>query len=188
MVVLETERLVLRNFRLTDWRDLYDILSQYESSGLAIYDHPWPSSPEKIREMTEWFGGSDSYLAVCLKDGDKCIGFVALNQEAGEDGEDLNLGYIFNFDYHGKGYATEACQAALDYAFNHLQAQRVVSGTAAANRASCRLLERIGFSRVGESIASFRSAPDGTPIQFTGYTYRVTREQWQSVARHPPVG
>lgn len=176
MVILETERLIIRNFHSDDWEALYEIIAQYESSPVAIYDQQWPTSPEEIKQITAWFATGDSYLAVCLKETNRCIGFVALNPQPTGERQTFNLGYIFNFDNHGKGFATEACRAVLNYAFVHLQAQQVVSGTAAANLASCHLLERLNFKKIAESISTFRNAPDGTPIQFLGYTFALTRE------------
>ena len=122
----------------------------------------------------------DSYQAVCLKDTGRFIGFVALNPETKEDGPAFNIGYVFNFNEHGKGYASEACRAALDHAFLDLQALSVVSGTAAANVASCRLLERLGLRRVAESRGSFRNGPDGEPLEFVGYAYAISRAEWEA--------
>ncbi len=150
------------------------MISQYESSELAAYDQRWPTSPEEIKKTTEWFASGDSYLAVCLKDTGRLVGFVALNQVQKEDHREFNLGYIFNFDYHGKGYATEGCRAVLSHAFDRLQAHRVVTGTAALNSASCRLLERLGFKKTFESTQSFRNTPDGQPISFVGYNFELS--------------
>lgn len=180
MTTLATDRLTLRNFLLSDWEALCEMISQYEASGLAAYDQPWPIAPEEIKKVTEWFASGDSYLAVCRRDTGRFIGFVALNPEQPEDERVFNIGYIFNFDYHGQGYATEACRAALRHAFEQLRAQRVVTGTAAANRASCRLLERLGFKRTSESVGSFRNTQDGKPIEFVGYTYALSREAWET--------
>ena len=178
MVTLTTARLLLRNFRISDWEALHATIAQYEASGLAVYDQPWPTSPEKIKEITAWFAGGDSYLAVCLPENDRWIGLVALSPETNTGTVTFNLGYIFDFRYHGQGYATEACRAALEYAFTDLHAQRIITGTAAANQASCRLLARLGFQKIAERTGSFRNAPDGTPIEFLGYTFALTREQW----------
>jgi len=181
---IETERLVIRNFKISDWEALHEMIIQYESSEYAVYDQQWPTSPEEIKGVAEWFAGGDSFLAVCLKDTGRFIGFVSLNQEQREDCREFNIGYIFNFDYHGKGYATEACRAAIGHAFERLQADRVITGTAAANRASCRLLERLGFKRTAESTGSFRNAPDGKPIEFLGYTYAISRDEWEVAGKH----
>ncbi len=178
--MLETERLIIRNFQTSDGHALYELIVQYQASELAPYDQQWPTAQEEIRKVTEWFAGGDSFLAVCLKDTSQLIGFVSLNAEEGDGNRQFNTGYVFNRDFHGHGYATEACRAVLRRAFGPLQACRVVSGTAAINRASCRLLERLGFKKIGEETASFRTAEDGKPIEFLGYRYAILKDEWQN--------
>jgi len=184
---LETERLTIRNFGINDWEALHEMINQYESSEFAVYDHQWPTSPEEIKKTTAWFASGDSYFAVCLKDTGRFVGFVSLNPEQKSDCREFNIGYIFNFDYHGKGYATEACRAAIGHAFDRLQAQSVLAGTAAENRVSCRLLERLGFKRTGESTGSLRNTRDGKPIEFLGYTYAISRDEWEAVSKNGAV-
>ncbi|MFN8444985.1 MAG: GNAT family N-acetyltransferase [Caldilineaceae bacterium] len=181
ITTLETERLLIRNFHRGDADALVAIITRYMASDLAAYDQPWPTSPEKIREVTAWFASGDNYLAVCLKETGQLIGFVALNPEGPADQRTFNLGYVFHFDVHGKGYASEACRALLAHAFEHYQAARVVTGTASLNLASCRLLQRLGFQKMGECITSFRNAPDGKPIQFLGYLFELSRNMWENL-------
>ena len=180
MVTLETGRLLIRNFKPADWEALHEMITQYEASEYGAYDQQWPTGPEDIKGVAEWFASGESYLAVTLKDTGRFIGFVSLNPEQKEGVREYNLGYIFNSDFHSKGYATEACRAALEHAFGTLQADSMITGTAALNRASCRLLERLGFKKTVESTGSFRNDPDGKPIEFLGYTYFLPREDWQS--------
>ena len=173
---LATERLVIRNFVPDDWEALREMILQYESSEYAAYDHQWPTSEEEIRDVAGMFTKGDSFFVVCLK-GEEFIGFVALN---GTDVErEFDLGYCFNFRYHGKGYATEACRAIIDYAFSRLAAVRVVTGTAAANRPSCRLLARLGMKQTDESTGSFRQTPDGEPIEFAALSFALSRDEWE---------
>lgn len=181
MMMLETENLIIRNFQAGDGQALYELIIQYQASELASYDHQWPTSKEEIRKIAEWFAGGDNFLAACLKDRGQLIGFVSLNSEGEEGQRQFNIGYIFNSEFHGRGYAAEACSAVLHRAFGPLQADRVISGTAAVNHASCRLLERLGFQRVGEETASFRTAQDGKPIEFLGYRYAIARNEWGKV-------
>ena len=180
MKTIETKRLVIRNFKTSDYEALLEMILQYEASGYAVYDQPWPVSPEEIKGVVEWFTSGDSYLAVCLKDTYRFIGFVALNPEQKEDCQELNLGYIFNSNFHGKGYATEACQAVIEHAFNQLLATRVISGTASINRPSCQLLERLGFKTTGESRVSFRNTEEGKPVEFLGYSFALSRDEWEA--------
>jgi len=148
MIPIETERLVVRNFEVNDWEALHEMIVQYEASEYAAYDQQWPTSAEEVKGITEWFASGDNFLAICLKDTSQFIGFVALNPEEGEGSREYNMGYVFNSNYHGHGYATEACKAILNRAFRQLQALRVITGTAAVNRNSCRLLERLGFQKL----------------------------------------
>lgn len=113
MIPIETERLVVRNFKVDDWEALHKMIVQYEASEFAAYDQQWPTSVEQIKGITEWFASGDNFMAACLKDTSQFIGFVALNPEEGEDGQEYNIGYVFDSHYHGHGYATEACKAIL---------------------------------------------------------------------------
>jgi [ribosomal protein S5]-alanine N-acetyltransferase len=170
----------VRNFQINDCEALHEMIVQYEASEFAAYDQQWPTSAEEIKGITEWFASGDNFLAVCLKETNQFIGFVALNTEEGEGSQEYNIGYIFNSHHHGHGYAAEACTAVLDRAFGQLQAGRVITGTAAVNQKSCLLLERLGFQKIGEKISSFKNAEDGTPIEFLGYMYALSKEEWQN--------
>jgi RimJ/RimL family protein N-acetyltransferase len=147
------------------------MIVKYQASEYAVYDHQWPTSEEKIQEITEWFVSGDSYLAVRLEDKGTLIGYIALNPEEDSADRAFSFGYVFDFDDHGKGYATEACREVLKYAFQELAADLVVTGTAAANKPSCHLLDRLGFKKVGEGTESFRADDNGNPIEFLGYKY-----------------
>jgi RimJ/RimL family protein N-acetyltransferase len=183
MVPIVTERLVARNFRSDDWEALHELIVQYEASEYAAHDQQWPTSVDEIRGITEWFASGDSYLAVCLKNTGQLIGFVARNLEEGKDGRVFSIGYVFDSSHHGQGYATEACRAILNQAFSELQASSVMAGTAAVNRDSCRLLERLGFRKTGERTCSFKTAEDGRPIEFLGYTFAISKAEWESRAQ-----
>jgi RimJ/RimL family protein N-acetyltransferase len=169
---LNTPRLIIRNFKPADWLPLQTMIVQYKASEVGAYDQPWPTSSEEIQGVAQWFASGDSFLAVCLKDSGDFIGFVGLNPE--EKPGEFNLGYVFNSDYHGKGYAFEACQAVLQDAFTNRGAVRIVSGTAAANTTSVKLLQKLGFTITGESTGSLQNDSEGKPIMFLGYTFELT--------------
>lgn len=150
MEAIQTDRLTLRNFCPDDWRDLHEMIVKYQASEYAQYDDRWPTSEHEIQAITAWFAGGDAFLAVCLRETGKVIGLVALNERDEDDGPARNLGYVFNADYHGRGYATEACRAAIAYVFS-LGEMRFVTGTLDANLPSRRLLDRLGFRALGGS-------------------------------------
>jgi RimJ/RimL family protein N-acetyltransferase len=178
MKAIETDRLVIRNFVAGDWRDLKEIATKYQASEYAQYDHQWPTTEDEIKEVTEWFAGGDSYLAVSLKATGKVIGFMCLNHKDKEAEQVFGLGYVFNVDYYGQGYATEGGRAMLKRAFDSLGADKVTAGTAAANGPSCRLLERLGFKEKGRATGSFWKTEDGKPIEFETVSLELSRDRW----------
>ena len=158
----------------------------YQASEYARYDHQWPTGREELQGVAAWFAGEDSHLAVCLKATGKLIGYIALKPAEDEGGLAFNLGYIFHTGYHGRGYATEGCRAVLDRAFGPLGADRVVAGTAAANKPSCRLLRRLGMKQMGQHTGSCQGSPDGEPIAFVGLSFAISRDEWEAVGESSP--
>jgi [ribosomal protein S5]-alanine N-acetyltransferase len=155
-LTLQTERLLLRNFRREDTPPLRQAVLRYQATPYAAYDHPWPSSQEGIAEVVAWFMTGDQYLAVCRRDTGCFLGFVCLNPEGPAAERTYNLGYIFDSEYHGQGYAGEAGRALLAHAFLELGATQVVAGTPLIHDASIRLLHRLGFVQISESEGFFR--------------------------------
>lgn len=105
----------------------------------------------------------------------KVLGYVCFN---GENNKVLDLGYCFNSLYQGKGYATEACIAVINYAFNTLQVERLTDSTANLNYPSCRLLHRLGFSKTSECINSYRKTAEGNPIEFVCSLFLLEKDEW----------
>lgn len=175
---IETHRLLIRRFRAEDWNDLREMIMQKESSQYAVYDHEWPTSEKEMKKISEWFAEGDTFCAACLRESGKLIGFISLNRKEKKDRPEFDLGFCFNFNYHGKGYATEGCKALLQYAFMELKAEKVTSGTAAENHPACSLLIRLGMKKVGERVTSFRRDSNGKPIEFTGLAFAVSRDVW----------
>lgn len=178
MKTIETSRLIIRNFTLNDWEQLKKMIIQFESSPYAAYDEQWPTSDEEIKKITQWFASGDSFFAVCLKDNGLFIGYIALNKS--EDKNEYNLGYRFDFDYHGNGYATESCQAIIEYAFIELNAEKIVASTALDNQPSCNLLFKLGMRKISEKVVSFKKDLNGKPIEFLGADFELLRDEWKS--------
>jgi len=178
MQPLHTARLTLRNFVPADWAALLALVKAHNATEVAQYDHAWPTDEATVRGIAEWFASGDAYLAVCLHDSGALIGYVALPPEQSELGVTYNLGYNLHPDYRGQGYGREAARAMVDYAFGTLGADRLVSGTAIANVASCRLLAWLGFVETGRSTGAFRQDAQGRPVVFEGASFELRREVW----------
>ncbi len=160
MIILETDRLLIRNFRPDDWQALQAMIVAYQASDVSQYEDRWPTSDEDMKNIASWFAGGDAYLATCVKSTGELIGFVHIGRRDNPDRQLHNLGYIFNPAHYGKGYATEACRVAMAYVFGDMGAEGFLTGTNPENEASVRLLKRLGFSYVGNG------------------EYTISRDEW----------
>ena len=150
MKEIEAVRITLRNFTIDDWQELREIIIHYQKSEFAKYDHKWPVDEEGLKKAVEWFSGGDSYLAVCLKSTGILIGFVAVDQQKDQPMKTHNLGYIFHPEYRGLGYAFEACKTAIEFVFNQLSADKILTGTHPDNYPSVSLLKKLGLRGISQ--------------------------------------
>jgi ribosomal-protein-alanine N-acetyltransferase len=185
MINISTARMIIRNFTQDDWRDLQKIIIDKEASEYALYDYPFPTGEREAKELTNWFSQHDNFLAVYETTVKKVIGYIALN---GDNREEYGLGYCLHSNYQAKGYAKEACFAVINYAFETLKANRLTSGTAVLNLPSCKLLARLGFRKVSESVTSFRKTAEGKAIEFTGAAFELLKDAWLKTNYHDLLG
>lgn len=182
MIRLESERLVLRNFELTDWEDMLEISQQYEQTDMAQYDQEYPQTPEEMKELVGILGNGDEFAAVVIKDQPKVIGLIQFQRKKQYVDEVVHgFGAVFNSDYQGKGYAFESSITALEYLFEELLIDKCVAGTAVANTKSRKLTERLGFREVTRKQVHFRNDSAGNPIDFMYVIYELSREDWESI-------
>lgn len=144
---IETERLIIRPFKLEDIEPSYEMnldseVSKYTGDGGVV------SIKEIERRITEnVFGDYEKYgfgrFAVELKENGQFIGFSGLKYL--DDMNEVDLGYRFMRQYWGKGIATESCKACLDYGLNQLNLKKIIAMVLPDNAASIRVLEKLNF-------------------------------------------
>ena len=139
-IILETERLILRRYRIDDIQDLFEYLSDEE---VVKYEPYKPLTFDETKENLEWRVGTDEMIAVELKDSRKMIGNVYLGRR---DFEAIEIGYVFNRNYWRQGYAAESCKALIQQAFSR-GVHRIYAECDPENTSSWKLLEALGFQR-----------------------------------------
>ncbi|WP_340148335.1 GNAT family protein [Ruminiclostridium hungatei] len=114
---------------------------------------------------------------MCLNDTKKLIGNIYLSEQNFDTWE---LGYVFNFDYHGKGYAIEAAKAMVEHAFKNYHARRIVAMCNPLNTSSWKLLEKLGMRREGHLIQNiyFKVNEVGQPTWADTYEYGMLISEW----------
>ena len=145
MVTLETERLVLRPFSEQDL-DAYaamtadTVVMRYVTDGRPL------SRSEAWRQMAMFLGHWDlrgyGLWAAIEKASGTFIGRIGLWNPEGWPG--LEVGWLLGRDFWGKGLATEGGRASIEYAFNVLDADHILSVIHPANAASIRVAEKLG--------------------------------------------
>lgn len=168
--MIETDRLTIRRFTPPDDQDLYEYLSNPD---VYLYEPGNPINREQAHELALQRSAGNDFWAVILKSENKLIGHLYFKKLEPEEQMTWELGYIFNPAYQGKGYASEAAGALVDYAFTHYHAHRVMARCNPENTASWKLLEKIGFNREAyfRSYHFFRKDEAGSPLWTDAYEY-----------------
>lgn len=120
--IIETERLILRSWRIDDYLDAYQINSDDKVNPYA--GCPVIKDIEKIKSKINFLMLSDVSYAIELKSEQKVIGVIGFDEIIPDNSlGELNqryIGYRFSSRYWGEGYATEASKALINYLFNEL--------------------------------------------------------------------
>ena len=162
----ETERLILRRFRENDLEDLFEYLSDEEVVRFEPYR---PMNLDEVRENLNWRIGAEEMIAVEGKATGKLLGNLYL---AREEFETMELGYVFNRAFWGKGYAKESCTALINLCFQR-GVHRIIARCDPLNPASWHLLESLGFRReahLRENVYFWKDN-NGNPIWKDTYIY-----------------
>ena len=156
-ILLETERLILRQFTEDDTDNLFELNSDPE---VVRFTPEQPNErsfiqTEMLPKMFAYYEKYDGYgvWAAIEKSSQEFIGwflfraveYASYFDPALADKSDIELGYRLRKASWGKGYATEGSKALISKGFKDLGTQRVVAVALAANVASIRVMEKAGL-------------------------------------------
>ena len=147
-----TDRLVLREFVIDDWPAV--LAYQRDSRYLQFY--PWTERTEAaVRDFVGMFVDQQAerprrkfQFAITVLDDGRLIGNCGVRRKPANDWE-ADIGYELAPVYWGRGYATEAAIAIVNFGFRELKLHRISSWCIADNAASARVLERVGLHLEG---------------------------------------
>ena len=177
-IKIETARLVIRPFQEKDSAGYFDL---YKAPTVHCF------MPDKISTFAAARNivltketQRATEMAVCLKDTDTFIGTLFGHWE---DAGTYSICWHFLSDYNGKGYATEAAKAFIDFLFEAMQARRIYAYVEVDNASSLALCRRLGMRHEGthKDFISFVNNPDGSPYYETTMVFAILKKEW------PPV-
>ena len=145
--ILETERLLLRVQQAGDFERYAEMLAHPSSlhiGGPLLRHEAW----RRFLQMPgAWMVQGFAMFSVVEKSSGRWMGQAGPWCPDGWPGTEV--GYSFHMDARGKGYATEACAAAMDYAFDILGWDEVIHSISPANTASQAVAQRLGSRNRG---------------------------------------
>lgn len=194
-VLLQTERLILRRFTQDDAEHIYaldndPVVMHYINGGA-----PTPRQVIDGQILPRFLAYDDAtpgfgFWAAIEKATGGFVGWFVFRPTGDGPGE-VMLGYRFVKAAWGKGYATEGASALIERGFAEWGVARVIATTYEENRASRRVMEKLGMRHV----RSFRYSAEEIGASDTAYTesmdvwpgedveYTITRAEWKEMER-----
>lgn len=167
MNVAETERLELRRFRKEDAEAVLSFLGNAEVMRFSLHG---PYNLKQCENFVEWcleryhLKGYGLY-AIVLKDSLKLVGYCGFYDQVIDGVDEVELGYRLHPNVWNCGVATEAAKAAMEYGFETLGFNRLISIIEAENTASIRVAEKNGFTHEKNSLFK-----ESVPVRIYSFT------------------
>ncbi|AYV57560.1 GNAT family N-acetyltransferase [Leptospira kmetyi] len=178
-MILETERLILREWRNEDLEPFYrmssdPIVMEYFPSLLTKDDSE--KFIEKVRSHFENFGYGLWVLE--SKSGGEWIGFTGFMNVSFQAAftPAVEIGWRLASPFWDRGYASEAASVCLCYGFEELGFSKIVSFTSVLNTRSQSVMKRIGLKEAGSF--SHPNLPSGH-ILSKHVLYRISEPEWK---------
>lgn len=179
-MLIKTKRLILRPWRKEDFDPFAALnadkrvmeyfpstLNQAESDDLAI----------KI--ATDLANRGWGLWAITIPNEADFVGFIGLSVPSFDAHftPAVEVGWRLAYDFWGKGYATEGALAALNYAFDEIKLDEVVSFTPVQNERSRRVMEKIGMQHNSKDDFDHPKVVEKHPLR-RHVLYRIDQEKW----------
>jgi ribosomal-protein-alanine N-acetyltransferase len=145
--VLETERLLLREFVTEDIDALAAVISDPET--MRFYPEPRDRAGVESwieRNRRRYQDDGHGLWAMILKSSGEVVGDCGLTRQTVEGVDEIEIGYHLRRDLWGRGLAPEAAAACRDYGFERLGVERLISLIRPENLPSRRVAEKVGLS------------------------------------------
>jgi RimJ/RimL family protein N-acetyltransferase len=180
--ILETPRLVLREFSGDDVDNLFDLNSDPEVMRYITGGRPTPR--EEIQDkiipfhlaVYNRFDGLGTWAAESATTGG-FLGWFHFRPGPGTDISNIDLGYRLRRSAWNKGYATEGSRALISAGFTDLGVQRVFAHTMTVNTASRRVMEKCGLSLVRTTPYEGADIIEGA--EYGEVEYALTKPEWE---------
>ena len=174
---IKTERLLLRQFKITDAEDMLKYWISYSETQARYLDRVYTTQEDVENLLSEWINNYKNEWfykwAIIEAESGYCIGQVAL--WFGE-GDSCMPEYCIGDNFQRRGYMTEAFKAVLEFAFMELNVERIDIATRSVNISSQKVIYNCGFRH----IETDKNALYEDGVQVDRYLYLLTKSEWVS--------
>jgi RimJ/RimL family protein N-acetyltransferase len=171
--VLETKRLAMRAPRLGDAKTVAALANDRRiAENTARIPYPYKLSDAEGFITGANTPGGDTIFMITLRDGAILGACGIVTQEPTPE-----LGIWLGVPHWGKGYATEALHAVIDYAFTDMGHEALQAGARVTNPGSRRVLEKCGFQWTGVGLYRINAIKSSAPID----RFRLERGIWSAL-------
>lgn len=151
--IFTSERLRFRNWKTSD----IDFLFEMNSNKDVMRYFPTTQTREQcedfINRMQQQFEKNKfCYFATEILETEELIGFIGLSEQAYEAdfNPSVDIGWRLHPNFWGKGFATEGAKTCLQYGFNIIKLDEIVSVAPKINTPSIAVMEKIGMKKIKE--------------------------------------
>ncbi|MEW7866037.1 GNAT family N-acetyltransferase [Aeromonas diversa] len=180
-MVMETDRLILRQWRREDDQPYAELCADAQVMRYFLAPLSRQQSNEHASQIQRLIAERGWGLwAVELKATGQFMGFVGLHRQDEHSGFPnapfIEIAWRLSSAFWGLGYAPEAAQRALQFAFDELAAPAVYAFTTLQNAPSQRVMLKVGMVNTNQDF-SHPKVTKGHPLE-RHCLYKITRQQW----------
>ena len=171
--VLETERLMLRRPTLADVKAIARLANDHRVA-INLRRLPHPYGEEDAVAFVRATADEPRNTTFLIECESAAIGMVGVDWSEPDSPE---LGYWLGVDHWGKGFATEAARAVIDFTFEEFEVEHLCAGARVTNPLSRNILEKCGFQWHGVELHRFAALGSSTPVD----RFKLSRGVWSSL-------
>jgi len=153
MTILETDRLIVRDYLSEDLHDMHRLWSDKET--MYYLDDIWSETLEDTQANLEYSMKNEDghYFCIREKGTDSYVGSVGYTISSENPlGKIVHMGYTLLPEFRGRGYMPEAVKRVIEFAFAQDGCIRITTGCHKENDASRKVMEKAGFRKEGEGV------------------------------------
>lgn len=174
-VQLQTDRLLIREYKRSDIPSMVRLLGAREVAATTLrIPHPYTEKDAEslLRQIAK--GEAIARFGIFLRESGEHCGGIGLRVDS--DHDRAELGYWIGVPYWGRGIATEAAGAVMQYGFETLGLNRIFAECYAENVASLRVLGKLGMKHEGLSRQHIKKWGEYKDIQLFG----LLADEWKA--------